>query len=235
MLVSEGDGRTAEIDIKLAASFAGIAGALNAAGYQSAGLFSANMTGNVSALSDQIGLGRFGLAAIFASLMVAFVSGAFACGLVVAIGQARGIRGIYAYCTLIEAALLLVLALADLVFPTRLTGAPLLFGLSFVMGLQNATTTRISNSKVRTTHVSGMATDIGLHLAALVAQRSERTHARDRLALHGATLLAFLIGGIAGVLTYLAIGPYLLVLTALLLTAMALPEVRRAKSAIARG
>jgi uncharacterized membrane protein YoaK (UPF0700 family) len=32
----------------------------------------------------------------------------------------------------------------------------------FLMGLQNAVVTRISNARVRTTHVSGTATDIGI-------------------------------------------------------------------------
>lgn len=56
MLIREGTDRTVAIDLKLAASLALIAGALNAAGFQAAGFFSANMTGNVSSLSDYLGL-----------------------------------------------------------------------------------------------------------------------------------------------------------------------------------
>ena len=92
------------------------------------------------------------------------------------------------------------------------------------MGLQNAATTRISDARVRTTHVSGMATDIGLGLASLAFGNGPQ-----RLRLHLATLAAFLLGGIAGVVIYLAIGGWLFCVTALLLILIATPEARRAK------
>lgn len=223
MLIHEGNQRTPAIDVKLAVLLAGIAGALNASGFQAAGFFSANMTGNVSALSDQIGLGRFGLTGIFLALIVAFITGAFCSGLLIETGRRHAIRGIYAYSILLEAALLAVLAVADLTIPSF--GPGLLIGLSFIMGLQNAATTRISDARVRTTHVSGMATDIGLALASLTYGNGPQ-----RLKLHLSTLVAFLLGGIAGVVIYLAIGGWLFLLTALLLLVIALPEVRRARA-----
>jgi uncharacterized membrane protein YoaK (UPF0700 family) len=41
-------------------------------------------------------------------------------------------------------------------------GSILILGLSFLMGIQNAVVPRISDARVRTTHVSGMSTDIGI-------------------------------------------------------------------------
>ena len=222
MLIHEGDQRSIDIDVKLAILLAGIAGALNAAGFQAAGFFSANMTGNVSTLSDQIGLGHLGASGIFIALILAFIGGAFCSGLLIEAGRRRRIIGIYAYSVLLEAALLMVLAAADLALPQFPSG--LVVGLSFIMGLQNAATTRISDARVRTTHVSGMATDIGLGLASLAFGNGAQ-----RLRLHLATLAAFLLGGIAGVVIYLAIGGWLFCVTALLLILIAAPEARRAK------
>jgi uncharacterized membrane protein YoaK (UPF0700 family) len=62
MLIREGNERTIAIDVKLATSLAAVAGSLNTAGFQAAGFFSANMTGNVSSLSDYLGTGQFALA-----------------------------------------------------------------------------------------------------------------------------------------------------------------------------
>lgn len=230
MLIREGDQRTAAVDVKLAASLAGIAGALNAAGFQAAGFFSANMTGNVSSLSDYLGLGNFGLVGTFGALIIAFIAGAFFSGLLIEAGRRRRILGIYAYSILVEAMLLVALAMADILLPTMQSGPPLAFGLSFIMGLQNAATTRISNARVRTTHVSGMATDIGLNLAALTAQGADHSIARERLGLHLATLAAFLIGGVVGVLAYLAVGGFFLAIAAGILFIIALPEARRSRS-----
>jgi uncharacterized membrane protein YoaK (UPF0700 family) len=228
MLIREGDERPVEIDVKLAGCFAGIAGALNAAGFQAAGLFSANMTGNVSALSDRLGVGRPGATGILVSLMAAFVSGAFCSGLLIAAGRRRKIKGIYAYSILLESVLLAALGVADVTLPDAAGRAVLVLGLSFVMGLQNAATTRISDSRVRTTHVSGMATDIGLHLSSLFGG-ADRSAALARLRLHATTLAAFLVGGVAGVMTYLVIGGYLLIVVAFLLAAIAVPEAARAR------
>ena len=224
MLIREGDQRTLGIDIRLAALLAAIAGALNAAGFQATGFFSANMTGNVSALSDHLGLGQVGPAALFAALVAAFIAGAFVSGLLIEVGRNNGVRAIYAYSITFEAALLVLLGTLDLAWPNVTV---LILGLSFVMGLQNAATTRISNARVRTTHVSGMATDIGLGLAAL-ASGSRRDEALSRLSLQLSTIVSFLIGGVVGVVIYLTIGGWLLWICGAVLLAIALPEVRRA-------
>jgi uncharacterized membrane protein YoaK (UPF0700 family) len=228
MLVREGDQRTNGIDIRLATQLAAIAGALNAAGFQATGFFSANMTGNVSALSDHVGLAQFGLAWVFCFLVIVFISGAFVSGLLIEAGRNRGVRAIYAYSITLEAILLVLLGFADLSLPINQSGSVLVLGLSFVMGLQNAATTRISNARIRTTHVSGMATDIGLGLAAALSNSPLRSEAIERLRLYGSTIVAFLLGGVAGVAIYLTIGGWLLILCGATLVAIALPEARRA-------
>lgn len=230
MLIHEGHERTAAIDLKLAASLAAVAGAINAAGFQATGFFTANMTGNVSSLADHVGLSNYALAAAFLALVVSFVAGAFCSGVLIEIGRSRQIRGIYAYSVLVEAFLLLGFAVADFALPIDQSRPILVFGLSFVMGLQNAATTRISNARVRTTHVSGMATDIGLNLATLTSRGQEHAEARSRLVLHLSTLGSFLLGGIVGVLSYLVIGAFVFVLAATVLTVTALPELRRSRS-----
>ena len=88
----------------------------------------------------------------------------------------------------------------------------LVLGLSFAMGLQNAVVTRISDARVRTTHVSGMVTDIGIGLGhmfdAMVTRRSVvfDNAVLQRLGLHAATIASFLAGGIIGVMLYSAAG-----------------------------
>jgi uncharacterized membrane protein YoaK (UPF0700 family) len=229
MLIREGDTRDIGIDIRLAALFAFVAGVVNAAGFQATGFFSANMTGNVSALSDFAGLGAFSPAALFGALVLAFIAGAFASGLLIEAGRSRDVRAIYAYSITFEAILLMALCAAEIFLPAFHENAGLILSLSFVMGLQNAATTRISNARVRTTHVSGMATDLGLGLAALVSRTPDRNNAVMRLRPFGSAILAFLVGGVCGALLYLAVGSYVFLFAALVLLAIALPEVRRAQ------
>lgn len=229
MLIREGDQRSLDIDVRLAALLAGIAGAVNAAGFQATGFFSANMTGNVSALSDYVGLGKHGLAAFFGALVVAFIGGAFGSGLLIELGRRQGVKAIYAYSITVEAALLLMVGLFDVLLPTSGQGITLVLCLSFIMGIQNAASTRISQARVRTTHVSGMATDIGLGLAALIVSPPDRPAVIARLKLYSSTIIAFVLGGIAGVVSYVSVGGVLFIAAAATLLVVAIPQVLRAK------
>ncbi len=104
-----------------------------------------------------------------------------------------------------------------------------MLGLSFLMGLQNAAVTHISAARVRTTHISGMATDLGIELSALFDIASGRESLADaasyrsKFRLHSQTVLSFLGGGIVGVIAYQAIGDFILFAAAALLVVIALP------------
>ena len=230
MLIRLGEARDNRTDARLAWSLAGIAGALNTAGFYADNLYSSNMTGNVSALADHLALADLGMAATYLALVVIFITGAAVSALLINAGRRREMVGIYAFSVLAEGALLIVLAAADLWLSGGSRGAVLAFGLSFLMGMQNAVVTRISNARVRTTHVTGMVTDIGIELGNLADLVWHRRLGRDlrtdyngaKLRLHAFTVLSFMGGGIVGVLAYRRLGPVFLFGMAVLLLLLAL-------------
>ena len=235
MLISEGPARSPAVDRRLACLMALVAGALNAAGFDAVGVFSANMTGNVSTLADHVALGELLAGSFSLAVVGSFVLGAALSSFVTSAGKRRGLGGIYALAVLAEAGLLALLGGAELCLPAAARAPVLVFGLSFLMGLQNAVVTRISDARVRTTHVSGMATDVGIGLGCLaeLALRGEPAEAarphRDRLKLHGATILSFCLGGVLGVFAFRAVGALLLFAAAALLAAAALPALLRTR------
>ncbi|MEN8740780.1 MAG: YoaK family protein, partial [Phaeobacter gallaeciensis] len=199
MLIHVGDERNGKIDRYLAAALSTIAGALNAVGFLMARSFTANMTGNVSAFADEIAQGAWRASLGFLLLLALFIGGAALAGAFVNFGEQRGIRSIYAAAIAVEGVAVLALGL----FLSVSAGASNMFLvgiLSLVMGVQNAVTSLISRSRVRTTHVSGMATDIGIGLAAVIMPGRSRDAALPKLALHVLTLCAFALGGVAGAL-----------------------------------
>ena len=109
------------------------------------------------------------------------------------------------------------------------SGALMTITLSFVMGFQNAVTTLISEARVRTRHVSGMATDIGIGLASLASDAEGRTEAAARLKLHALTLSAFAVGGILGAIVFNWVGIWFFAITAGALLLIGLPEIGRAR------
>lgn len=180
------------------------------------------MTGNISASSDRFASAHWGAASFYLCILVAFIVGTLASALFIHEGRRRAVRGVYALNILIEDVLMGVLAWAVLVLTSSLRTSLLVMGLSFLMGLQNAMVSTISGTRVRTTHISGTAKDLGIELAALMlclvgrGQESDPTYA-SKLRLHLHTIAAFFLRGVAGILIYQAIGMRLLFCAALVL------------------
>ena len=237
MLIHHGAARGDLQNSRLAWSLAGIAGALNTAGFSAAGLYTSNMTGNASSAADHLALAETGVAFGYLALLGMFVSGAALSSLLINAGRRRGMAAIYALSILAEAALLTGLACADLLVTGTARETLLAYGLSFLMGLQNAVVTRISDARVRTTHITGMATDIGIELGNLADLAWHRAPASGdgspsgydaaKLRLHGFTVVAFVGGGVFGVMAYRNLGPLFLFAVAAILLCIALPNLRR--------
>jgi uncharacterized membrane protein YoaK (UPF0700 family)/anti-anti-sigma regulatory factor len=137
----------------------------------------------------------------------------------------RGWRSKYLLPVTVEAALLTLLAAAlahhHHVTPLEAGWWHAITGVaSFAMGLQNATVTEISGAVVRTTHLTGVVTDLGLEgvrflnflrdrtrgrrwqRAGRVLRVSQRHPAAQRLALLAGIFASFLVGSFAGALAY---------------------------------
>ena len=253
MLLRQGEARDQRLDRRLAFTLAAVAGSVNAAAFYAVGFFSANMTGNVSTLSSLLARGQWTHGLGYLLILLAFIGGAATSTLVIDAGLRRGIVTIYVRVVLAEAGLLIALCGALLML-NRTQGVPLLImGLSFLMGLQNAIVTHISDARVRTTHVSGMSTDIGIGLARLIALPHDKTGrdktgrdktgrdaaARDKrqatiakLHLHTGTIAAFLTGGVLGVVAYRQLGDVSFAISALPLIWVALLGLADARAAV---
>ena len=107
------------------------------------------------------------------------------------------------------------------------------FLLCFIMGLQNAIVTKISQAEIRTTHMTGVVTDLGIELGRLIYWNRTRHRDdihfvranRDKLFIHGSILGLFFLGGIVGALAFKAMGFSATIPIALLLVALASPPL----------
>ena len=75
--------------------------------------------------------------------------------------------------------------------------------LCYIMGLQNAVITKISQARIRTTHVTGLVTDLGIELGRLLYGAEVSA---PKLRLLGGLLLAFAVGGVAGAWAFKTLG-----------------------------
>lgn len=230
MLIRVGEERTRSIDLALAGWLSTIAGALNTVGFLVAGSFTANMTGNISLFAEHIGKMDLLLALSFLGLLGAFVCGAGVAAFAIQTGERHQVRSVYALAIVAEAAILLLLGVAFILQPERAREAHLIVVLCAVMGFQNAATTMISRAQVRTTHVSGMATDIGIELAAMAGNKTSRRDALPKLRLHCLTLACFATGGVSGAVLFGFVHHWLFVIAASMLLIIASPVIIGARS-----
>lgn len=226
-----GRARTRHGNRRLGLLLAFVAGAVNAGGFLAVQRYTSHMTGVVSGVADDLALGQFALAAAGVLLVAAFVLGAMTTALLTNWARQRRLHSEYALSLLLEAVLLLLFGLmgATLAHHTALRVPLTVALLSYLMGLQNAVVTKISQSEIRTTHVTGLVTDLGIELGKLLywnrGHPPEHPHFvranRDKLRLLGGLLGCFAGGGVAGALGFKALGYAATVPIALLLAALA--------------
>jgi uncharacterized membrane protein YoaK (UPF0700 family) len=104
--------------------------------------------------------------------------------------------------------------------------------LSFVMGMHNAVSSTMSKTEVRTTHMTGNTTDLGLDLSQLFYANRARSHRmvpviadRRRLALHLTLVLGFFIGALSGALAFARYGYVCALPLAAVLALLSLPSL----------
>ncbi|MDE2400863.1 MAG: DUF1275 domain-containing protein [Burkholderiales bacterium] len=223
--------RTQRANLHLGISLAFVAGATNAGGFLAVGQYTSHMTGMVSGMADNLALGELDLMLGGFEAFLSFVLGAATSAVLINWSRRRNRRSEYALPLLIEAGLLLVFGLMGGQLSLRVTSEVSLTIalLCFVMGLQNALVTKVSNAEIRTTHVTGLTTDLGIELGKLLYWNRTHHHPsaekvvanRRRLTIHLALIVSFFVGGVIGALGFKHVGYVSTVPLALVLAFMA--------------
>ncbi|QHI99024.1 DUF1275 domain-containing protein [Xylophilus rhododendri] len=211
------------------------AGAVNAGGILVVGMYTSHMTGFASQVADGLVLGRAAMLASALGALLSFLCGAAVTAMVVAWARQHRLRSGFALPLLLEAALLLPFGLMGAItlnWPTPFAVPATVLLLAFIMGLQNAMGTQASGGRVRSTHMTGNITDLGIELGKLIYRNRSGLPPdvvvradRGRMRMYGGLLLAFIVGGLFGAAGFHYIGfLWVLPMAALLLT-LALPPV----------
>ena len=197
--------RSVRADRHLGYTLAFVAGAVNAGGFLAIGQYTSHMTGIVSTMADQMALGQFKLALAALSAWIAFVLGAATTAILINFARRRHLRSQYALSLLLEALLLLLFGLAGayLNHLHEFLDPVTVLLLCFIMGLQNAIITKVSSAVIRTTHVTGLTTDLGIELGKLIyINRGHDPFEPLRTWRHGRNLGSAGQGGVQAVQTH---------------------------------
>jgi uncharacterized membrane protein YoaK (UPF0700 family) len=179
-------------------------GCVNAGAVLACGRFVTHVTGTLT----RIGVApKWDLALDFLVVLLCFILGAMSSVLLIDGRHHRGRPPLYWLPLTLTAALLAIAGLIGLSGGFGTFGMDsdlprdfaLLSMLSLASGLQNAAVSSTTKLLVRTTHMSGPATDFGTDLAvAFFADGEPRKRALKGALLRGAKIMGFVLGGLAG-------------------------------------
>lgn len=203
MFRHKGKGRTFQHNLRIAVMLSLVAGVVNIAGVLSVSVLTTNVTGHFAYFAEQFFLGSYTTAFMFLLYILCFLMGAFVSNMLIEVANKHKPQMAHAWPMLIEIALLATCALcstANNVIGSNVVACLLLFA----MGLQNALVTQISQSIVRTTHLTGLFTDLGIELSQLFFYKhaTEYSRLKKSIGLRLAIILCFFTGCLAGGFLY---------------------------------
>ena len=201
--------RTPQTDLKLGSVLAFVAGAANAGGFLAVGQYTSHMTGVLSSVADNLVLGQLAMAAVGVAALLAFLTGAMTTAWLVNWGLRRQLRSAFGLPLLLEGVALLLFGLFGAAINLHVTlFMPLtVLLLCYTMGLQNAVITKISRAEIRTTHLTGLVTDLGIELgkALYINRHASELPVQanwDKLGLQAKLIGGFFGGAVAGALGF---------------------------------
>jgi len=215
-----GKTRTYIHNLKIASLLSFVAGLVNVAGFLSVQKLTTNVTGHFAFFVDEILKFQFWTGFIYFLYILFFLLGSFASSVIVEMVWRKNERYIFIIPVIIESTILLVIGLVGhsfaIVYPNIIACS-----LLFAMGLQNSLVTQVSGSVVRTTHLTGLFTDLGIELSQLFfyTTKIQKTRLLSSIRLRATIVSCFFAGGVTGGLLYSKMGLDVLLIGSLMLTA----------------
>lgn len=213
MLRNRDERRTLTENLKLGSLTAFSAGMVNVTSVVIFFSFTSNVTGHYAILAQEISKGNWYQASIVILWIFLFFFGNFLSNLlVITFKDKREYLGhalpmLLEICCLLGTGIYLEFNYSETLKETEMLVATMLLA----MGLQNGLTASISNSAVKTTHLTGLTTDLGI----LFSQFTKKENRADKKLVGKARLLltimlSYMTGGVCAGYTYLQVEVHVL-------------------------
>ena len=213
MFKHQGKTRTLKHNLRIASLLSFVAGIVNVAGFLAVQRLTTNVTGHFAFFVDEVFKLHFWEGFIYFLFIFFFFLGSFVSNFLEELISRKNSNYIYVIPTIIESLILFFIAVFG---KFLISDNPNLvaFSLLFAMGLQNSLVTTISNSTVRTTHLTGLFTDLGIELSQLFfyKQKEQKDKLHSSIKLRFTIISFFFFGGIIGGVFYASLGLKVLII-----------------------
>lgn len=197
MFRHQGKSRTFEHNLHLATVLSCVAGIVNVTGFLAFKQLTTNVTGHFAFFIRDVANLDFWVASSYFLYIFSFLFGSFSSSFLIEMFRESKKLNVFVLPTIIEVTILVIVAMigeiSDADYPHLIVSL-----LLFAMGLQNSFVTKISNAVVRTTHLTGLFTDLGIEISQLLFPKShpKRRKIKARIKLRIYIICFFFIGGI---------------------------------------
>ncbi len=218
MFRHHGKHRTLSHNLKAASLLSFVAGLVNVVGFLSVQKLTTNVTGHFAFFVDEFFRFQFSKSIIYLLYILFFLLGSFVSNFIVEIVDRTKERNIFVLPVFIEISILILIGSFGHMFVNNYPDI-IALALLFTMGLQNSLITTLSSAMVRTTHLTGLFTDLGIELSQLFFYKTpeHRKKLLGNIQLRSRIILFFFIGGTFAGLIYTKLQLYSLVIGACIL------------------
>ena len=185
-------------NMRLAAMLSFVAGIVNISGVLAIQTLTTNVTGHFAFFSEEFAQANYATAFSFLLYILAFLAGAFVSGFLVEWVFRRNPEVSHAAPMFLEIVVLLTAVFLGI--NNQIDKGQIACFLLFAMGLQNALVTKVSKATVRTTHLTGLFTDLGIELSQLFfyKQKAESEKLSRSIRLRLVIIVFFFLGCVIG-------------------------------------
>jgi len=202
MFRHQGKSRTLKHNLRIASILSFVAGMVNVTGFLSFQQLTTNVTGHFALFIFDVGNFEFWKGTIYFLYIFSFLFGSFFSSFLIEKFKENKKLNVFVLPTIIECLILSLIVIASNITEIKQPNV-IVCSLLFAMGLQNSFVTKISNAVVRTTHLTGLFTDLGIELSQLLFPNSHpyRAELKSTIKLRIYIICFFFLGGIiAGIL-----------------------------------
>lgn len=207
MFRHQGKSRTLKHNLRIASILSFVAGIVNVTGFLAFKQLATNVTGHFALFINDVAEFKVWKGTIYFLYIFSFLFGSFLSSLIIETFRENKKLNVFVIPILIESLILISIAITsdivDIKYPNLIICL-----LLFSMGMQNSFVTKISNAIVRTTHLTGLFTDLGIELSQLFFPKTHphREKIKSTIKLRIFIICFFFMGGLIGGFIYSRLG-----------------------------
>ena len=203
MFRHQGKSRTLKHNLRIASILSFVAGIVNVTGFLAFKQLATNVTGHFALFINDVAEFKVWKGTIYFLYIFSFLFGSFSSSFLIETFRENRKLNVFVIPILIESFIFISIAVVSDIFDITYPNLIICL-LLFSMGMQNSFVTKISNAIVRTTHLTGLFTDLGIELSQLFFPKTHphREKIKATIKLRIFIICFFYMGGLIGGFMY---------------------------------